>query len=341
MKSNAAQAAAEPSRGEDFRNCWEKHPLFLMEGALSERLKHEFHLRTEGPADMAGLVREEKGRAALGFLWRQYLAIAEKYGLPFLAATPTRRCDRERAARAGFVDENGESSILLENMALLREIQHETDARGAVMFAGGMMGCKGDAYTGEGCLSAPDALRLHRWQARRFQEAGADFLYAALMPCLPESVGMAQAMAETGLPYIVSFTLRSDGRLADGTPLDTAITVIDAETSPRALCFMTNCVHPAPVRQALASPFNQTLRVRSRFLGLQANASPLSFRELEGSKVTRQSAPEKLAEGMVLLRKECGLRIFGGCCGTTDRHMEAMASKLCAHERQNKEPLPR
>ncbi|WP_420538690.1 homocysteine S-methyltransferase family protein [Mailhella massiliensis] len=44
---------------------------------------------------------------------------------------------------------------------------------------------------------------------------------------------------------------------------------------------------------------------------------------------------------MVLLRKECGLRIFGGCCGTTDRHMEAMASKLCAHERQNKEPLPR
>ena len=46
MKSNAAQAAAEPSRGEDFRNCWEKHPLFLMEGALSERLKHEFHLRT-------------------------------------------------------------------------------------------------------------------------------------------------------------------------------------------------------------------------------------------------------------------------------------------------------
>ena len=54
-----------------------------MEGALSERLKHEFHLRTEGPADMAGLVREEKGRAALGFLWRQYLAIAEKYGLPF------------------------------------------------------------------------------------------------------------------------------------------------------------------------------------------------------------------------------------------------------------------
>ena len=341
MTKNATQAAAALSRGEELRSCWETRPLFLMEGALSERLKHEFHLCTEGPADMAGLVREEKGRAALGFLWRQYLAIAEKYGLPFLATTPTRRCDRERAARAGFVDENGESSILRENMALLREIQHEADARGALMFAGGMMGCKGDAYTGEGCLSAPEALRLHRWQARRFQEAGADFLYAALMPCLPESVGMAQAMAETGLPYIVSFTLRSDGRLADGTPLDTAITVIDAETSPRALCFMTNCVHPAPVRQALASPFNQTLRVRSRFLGLQANASPLSFRELEGSKVTRQSAPEKLAEGMVLLRKECGLRIFGGCCGTTDRHMEAMASKLCAHERQNKEPLPR
>ena len=323
------QQSVTTSRGESLRSCWEMHPLFLMEGALSERLKHEFHLRTEGPADMAGLVREEKGRAALGFLWRQYLAIAEKYGMPFLATTPTRRCDKERAGRAGFVDENGESSIIHENMALLREVRDEADSRKTLMFAGGMMGCKGDAYTGEGCLSTREALLLHRWQAGLFKDAGADFLYAALMPSLLESLGMAQAMAETGLPFIVSFTLRADGCLADGTPLNTAIAVIDAETSPRPLCFMTNCVHPKLVRKALSAPFNRTPLVHSRFLGLQANASPLFFRELEGSKVTMQSEPEKLAAGMLALRNSFGLRIFGGCCGTTDRHMEAIASALC------------
>ncbi|HJD97913.1 homocysteine S-methyltransferase family protein [Mailhella massiliensis] len=317
------------SRGEALKQCWNTSPLFLMEGALSERLKHEFHLPTEGPAGMAGLVREKKGREALAFLWKQYLAIACKYSLPFLAATPTRRCDKERASSAGFIDKEGRSSIFKENMALLREVQDEADRKNALMFAGGMLGCKGDAYTGKGCLSTTKALELHRWQAGLFREAGADFLYAALMPSLTEALGMAQAMAETGLPFIISFTLRADGRLADGTPLYAAIDVLDAEISPRPLCFMANCVHPALVRKALSAPFNRTPLVRSRFLGIQANASPLSFRELEGSKVTMQSEPENLAKGMLRLKNNFGLRIFGGCCGTTDRHMEAIASALC------------
>lgn len=194
-----------------------------MEGALSERLKHEFHITVDGTADMAGLVRDDAAKAALGTLWRQYLGVAETYALPFLATTPTRRCDRIRAAKAGLADGDGNSTILIENMDMLRDIRDEADRRGVTMFAGGLMGCRGDAYTGEGCLSAEEALRLHRWQAGLFAEAGADFLYAALMPTLPESLGMAQAMAETGLPFFLSFTIRADGRLVDGTSLHEAI----------------------------------------------------------------------------------------------------------------------
>jgi S-methylmethionine-dependent homocysteine/selenocysteine methylase len=44
-----------------------------------------------------------------------------------------------------------------------------------------------------------------------------DFLYAGIMPALPEAVGMAQAMADSGLPYIISFMIRQDGRLLDGS----------------------------------------------------------------------------------------------------------------------------
>ncbi len=48
-------------------------------------------------------------------------------------------------------------------------------------------------------------------------EAGVDFLYAALIPTLPEAAGMAWAMAETGIPYIVCFTIQRSGTLIDGT----------------------------------------------------------------------------------------------------------------------------
>lgn len=317
------------SRKEDLKLCWQTQTLFLMEGALSERLKHEFHLAVDGPVGMAGLVREKKGREALGILWRQYLAIACRHGMPLLAATPTRRCDRERAASAGLLDGEGKTSLFEENLALLCEIRDEADRQNALMFAGGMLGCRGDAYTGFGCLKAGEALKLHRWQAKLLRDAGADFLYAALMPCLPEAIGMAQAMAETDLPAIMSFTLREDGCLADGTSLDTAIAVIDAETLPKPLFFMTNCIHPSLVIRALSQPFNQTERVRKRFLGIQANASALSYRELENSAVTRQSHPEELAKDMLKLKNNFGMRLFGGCCGTTNIHMEAIAKALC------------
>ena len=91
---------------------------------------------------------------------------------------------------------------------------------------------------------------------------------------------------------------------------------------------MANCVHPDVVEKALSCPMNDTEAVQNRFLGLQANAANLSFQELERSTVTRYSSPEELAEGMLPLRNRFGLRLFGGCCGTTDRHMAAMAEAL-------------
>lgn len=88
---------------------------------------------------------------------------------------------------------------------------------------------------------------------------------------------------------------------------------------------MANCVHPANVYAALSQPFNRTDTVRERFLGVQANTSPLSYVELDGAANLQTSEPEALAGWMARLRREMGLRVFGGCCGTDARHMDAIA----------------
>lgn len=305
----------------DFKELIQKKGKFLMEGALGEWLKRDYHLQPDERIALASLVYTRAGRAALRALWKEYAAIAGKYRLPFLAMTPTRRANRERVGAAAFPD-----TVNRDNLRFLQSVRQEC---GCEMYIGGLMGCMGDAYTGEGALHRAQALDFHSWQAKEFAAAGADFLYAGIMPALSEAVGMAGAMANSGLPYIISFTIREDGRLIDGTAIHDAITEIDRAVTVSPVCYMANCVHPRIVRQALCQPFNRTDTVRRRFLGLQANTSPLPYQELDGAAELHASPPEAFAEEMMALHAVHPLRIFGGCCGTDGRHIECVARLLC------------
>lgn len=303
-----------------FKDCISSNQVILMEGALGERLKREFKLKTDDTVAMANLVYKENGRTALETLWGEYMDIARKHNLPFIATTPTRRANKERVTLAGY-----DEWIIEKNVELLRQIKESTNCE---MYVGGLMGCKGDAYTGNDSLNTEQAKTFHSWQADLFKEAKVDFLYAGIMPVLSEALGMAMAMADTGIPYIISFTIRSNGRLIDRNTINEAIRIIDSNVSNKPICYMTNCVHPNIVYEALSHEFNQTETVRTRFTGIQANTSALSYEELDASKDLKSSSPASWAEAMIRLKQTYNFKIFGGCCGTDNRHMEELASKL-------------
>ena len=129
----------------DFQTCIRSASAILMEGALGERLKREFNIKIDGTVAMAGLIYEETGKTALKSLWKEYADIAQKYHLPFMATTPTRRANQERVKSAGY-----DETIILKNVELLREIKDSNDIE---MYIGGLLGCKGDAYSVKGALS--------------------------------------------------------------------------------------------------------------------------------------------------------------------------------------------
>ena len=303
-----------------FRQCIAGHPVVLMEGALSERLKREHCLTLDPHVTMARFYQTRTERAALAALWQGYAAIARQYGFPFLAATPTRRTNRETIALSGCGDE-----VIAGNVALLRSVQQQS---GIEMYVGGQMGSRGNAYSGQNAPDVQEACAFHRWTAERFVEAGVDFLYPSLIPTLSEAEGLAQAIGPLGIPWVLSFTIQGDGRLLDGTTIDQAIGQIDSLTDNPPVCYMSNCVHPRFVYQALVQPFNRTERVRSRFWGIQANAAPLTLAELDDSPVLRTSSPQELADEMLKLAELGHIRIWGGCCGTDDRHMACIAEGL-------------
>jgi len=307
--------------GQDaFRRCLQSDTLLLMEGALGERLKREYGLITNGPAGMAGLIKTVEGQTALRTLWKEYATVAAKHNMPFLATTPTRRANRSRVEEAQLSEQ-----ILAENVAFLSSVRN--DCQG-LFFVGGMVGSTGNAYTAEGCLPFADALVFHRWEVQLFSQTNIGFLYAALFPTLDEARAIAMLASQYHLPCLLSFTLQDDGRLIDGTPLADAITRIDASVPTPPLLYMSNCVHPTIIAKALDQPFNQVPIVRQRFSGLQANTSALPYRELDASPVLYSSPPDELAQGMLTLKRQYGFRLFGGCCGTDARHLEAMATLL-------------
>lgn len=304
----------------DFRECIKNNKNILMEGALGERLKREYKIVFDEFVAMAGLIYERDGASALHSLWNEYIEIAREHHLPFIATTPTRRANCERVHSSCYSD-----SIIIDNVSFLRNIQINS---GIEMYIGGLVGCKGDAYTGKGALSEKDAINFHRWTVEQFDKANVDFLYAGIMPVLSEAAGLAKAIDDTDLPYIISFTIQQDGKLIDGNPIADAIQYIDDITNNKPVCYMANCVHPTIVYKALCYPFNDTQIVKERFRGIQGNTSPLSYAELDGSVDLHCSEPEEFAEEMIKLSHIGKFQIWGGCCGTDNRHMECIAQKL-------------
>lgn len=302
---------------------WQAGSPMLMEGALGERLKREYGLTPHPTVALADMVYREDGRAALATLWRGYAAVAKKYHLPFLATTPTRRANRERLADTPFRD-----TCIRDSVRFLRQCQESWQLENS--YIGGLMGCRGDAYTGEGALTEDEAAEFHAWAVAQFREAGVDFLYAGILPTLPEAAGLAKAMAKSGLPYIISFTIQRSGCLIDGMPIADAIRYIDGCVTAKPLCYMTNCVHPMILWEALHQPCNDVPLVKERFRGIQANTSPLSYDKLDHATELLTATPKELANDMARLQKLGHIQIFGGCCGTDEAHMEAIAQAICA-----------
>jgi S-methylmethionine-dependent homocysteine/selenocysteine methylase len=153
-------------------------------------------------------------------------------------------------------------------------------------------------------------------------------MLAATLPALSEAIGLATAIARTGSPYIVSFVVRQEGTLLDGTPLNEALAAIEQAVSPGPLAFMANCTHASFLQRALEHPEHSSAHVRERMIGIFANTAALAPEELDNSDHLVEEEPEIFGRTVGGLHSRFGLKILGGCCGTDDRHIRCLAQRL-------------
>ncbi len=294
--------------------------LFLTDGGLETSLI--FHEGWELPHFAAfHLLKDEAGTAALRTYYERYLAIAQANGLGFVLESPTWR------ASSGWGEDLGYSAEKLDAVnrsaiELMRELRDENRGAGVDFVVSGCIGPQGDGYSPEELLTAEEAQAYHAPQIASFAAAGADMVSAITMTYPEEAIGIARAAGEAGIPSAISFTVETDGRLPNGEGLGEAIERTDAETGGAPAYYMVNCAHPTHFEDVLDGA-----GWTERIAGLRANASRMSHAELDEAAQLDAGDPEDLGRRYAELRDRLpGLSVVGGCCGTDDRHVAAIAS---------------
>ncbi|MBD1845771.1 homocysteine S-methyltransferase family protein [Cyanobacteria bacterium FACHB-63] len=297
--------------------------LFLTDGGLETTLI--FREGIDLP-DFAAfdLLKHSAGYQALAHYFRTYATMARNYQVGLVLESATWRANPDWGTRLGY------SSVELTEMnrraiALLHNIRQEYETENCPMVISGCVGPRGDGYIPTDAMTATEAADYHRAQIETFHDADADLVTAITMNYVEEAIGITQAARSAGMPVAISFTVETDGNLPTGQSLKDAIAQVDSTTNNAPAYYMINCAHPTHFTHILTAGEAWIDRIR----GLRANASTKSHAELNESETLDDGNPTELGNQYRELRSQFPqITILGGCCGTDDRHVEAIC-KAC------------
>lgn len=171
-------------------------------------------------------------------------------------------------------------------------------------------------------MTADEAEAYHRAQIATFADTSVDLVAALTLAYPAEAIGVARAAGAFQLPVVISFTLEVDGTLPTGGHLGDAIEAVDAATDRRAIYYGLNCAHPSHLAPVLDDGGEWTERIRA----LRANASRRSHVELDEATELDRGDEVELAQWYAQLRdRHPQLTVLGGCCGTDEQHVAAIA----------------
>jgi 5-methyltetrahydrofolate--homocysteine methyltransferase len=228
------------------------------------------------------------------------------------------------AAGADVVTTNtfGATRVKLEEYGLdskLKEIniaavENARAAAGVDKFVAGDIGPTGRFVEPVGDMSFDEAVELFSEQAKALKEGGADLFIIETMMDLKEIKAAIIAAKAEGLPVVATMTFDQTMRTMLGTsPEAFAVTAegLGADVIGANCSLGIDGIFSAIA--AMSSVTNLPLIA-------QANAG---IPELKGDDTVFPDSPEDMATRVTELA-DAGVKVLGGCCGTTDKHIAIM-----------------
>jgi S-methylmethionine-dependent homocysteine/selenocysteine methylase len=294
---------------------------YLTEGGQETELMYK-HGHELPEFAMYPLLDDPRAVADLRDMYTRYLEVAAAHGFVALMGGLDYRASPDWAAKLG-ISPAGLADYQLRSIEFLREVARPFD--GLPTLVAGIVGPRGDAYGRNHTIIADEAEEYHGVQIATLREAGVDLVSAMTFNNVPEAVGVARAAASAGLPLSMSFMVDATGCIRTGPTLAEAITAVDDQAGDaRPDFFGINCSHPVEFEPALEpGPWLERLR------SLRPNASMAEKQALCQIGHLEAGDPELLGIQMAALaRRLPQVDVWGGCCGTWDDHLAAIAGQL-------------
>ncbi len=204
------------------------------------------------------------------------------------------------------------------------------DRAGRPVVVAGSVGPTGEIMAPMGALTHELAVEMFHEQAEGLKEGGADVLWVETISAPEEYRAAAEAAVLATMPWCGTMSFDTAGRTMMGvTSADLAALVERLEVPPVA--FGANCGVGAAdlLRTVLGFMASGT----ERPVIAKGNAGIPKY--VHGH-IHYDGTPELMADYAVLAR-DAGVRIIGGCCGTTPEHLRVMRAAL---EEREKGPRP-
>lgn len=301
--------------------------LYLTDGGLETTLI--FLEGYELPCFAAfDLLKDKKGCNAVKDYYRRYLKIAKAFKTGFILESPTWRANPDWIEKTGY-PASALSEVNVKAVQLLVDLKKEFENDITNIILSGCVGPRGDGYKPENKMTAEEAQKYHSMQIEVFSQTPVDIISAFTINYVEEAIGIARAAGAATLPVVISFTVETNGKLPTGMSLKEAIEHVDKSVSQPPLYFMINCAHPNHFSPPLQAGKNEEWTKRIK--GLRANSSCKSHAELDEATELDRGNPQELGiEHKKLKETFTQLNVFGGCCGTDEEHVLAIASQVKA-----------
>ncbi len=198
------------------------------------------------------------------------------------------------------------------------------EVAGAEAFVAGSVGPLGAVMEPFGYLTEDEARRLFREQMTGLLEGGVDLAAVETMSSLAEAeIALAVWKELTDLPAVVSLTVLPDGTTKFG---DDVVAAFKSLAAAGADVVGLNCnlgpkeTYDIIAERVLADPPSAA----TWYLSVMPNAG---YPANVGGRAVFGATPEYFGEYAPLF-VELGVNVVGGCCGTTPRHIAAVAEAV-------------
>src|SRR5437868_1314726 len=219
---------------------------------------------------------------------------------------------------------------------LAREVAQQFSTKDKPRFVAGSMGPT-TKLPSLGHISFDDMAAAYKEQAAALIEGGVDVLLVETAQDLLQAkigvIGALTAMQKTGkrLPLTVQVTLQESGTMLLGTEIGAALTAL--ELFDVDVIGMNCATGPKEMNDAV------------RYLGLnstkQVSVLPnAGLPQNVGGHAVYRLSPEELAEYHKHFVQDYGVRIVGGCCGTTPEHLKAVVDAVTGVEPARRDVKP-